>query len=37
VDAIQQPLTKINPYARSLQQLGQEPVKEIFLQVEWKE
>jgi len=37
VDTIQQTLTKVNPYVRSLQQLGQEPVKEIFLQVEWKE
>ena len=37
MDAIQQTLTEINSYARSLQQLGQEPVKEIFLQVEWKE
>ena len=37
VDAIQQTLAEINPYAIGLRQLGQEPAKEIFLQVEWKE
>ncbi len=37
VDAIQQALTNINPYARSLHQLGQEPVEHVSLHVEWKE
>ncbi len=36
VDAIQQALTNINPYARSLRQLGQEPAQHVSLHVEWK-
>ena len=37
VDAIQQTLATINPYAKSLRQLGQEPAKDVSLHVEWKE
>ncbi len=37
MDAIQRALTNINPYARSLRQLGQEPAEHVSLQVEWKE
>ncbi len=37
VDAIQRALTNINPYARSLRQLGQEPAEHVSLHVEWKE
>ncbi len=37
MDAIQQALTNINPYARSLHQLGQESAEHVSLHVEWKE
>ncbi len=37
VDAIQRALTNINPYARCLNQLGQEPVGHVSLHVEWEE
>ena len=37
VDAIKQTLATVNPYARSLRQLGQEPAEDVSLHVEWKE
>ncbi len=37
VTAIQETLTDINPYARNLRQLGQEPAEDVSLHVEWKE
>ncbi len=37
VDAIQQALTNINQYARSLRQLVQEAAEHVSLHVEWKE
>ncbi len=34
MDAIQQAMTNINPYARSLRQLGEEPFEHVSLHVE---
>ena len=37
VDRIQHTLANINPFARGLRQLGQEPAEDVSLHVEWKD